>query len=253
MTTTRTSRSLLNENRLLASLPDSEFEHVQPYLEAVRLRQRANIYEPGDPVDYVYFPLSGVLSSLIVLEDGAEVEVSTSGNEGMAPVTFMFGLHEASYRLLVQVPGEAVRVDAATFRRLLQTNPNLQTSMGRFLTATFTLVAQSAACNRLHPIQERCARWLLMTHDRVNSDSFPITQEFLSDMLGARRPSVTVAAGMLRAAGLIEYRRGRVTVLDRQGLEDAACECYGVVQEAFDNLLSLNHISAPPSQPRNGE
>ena len=201
---------------------------------------RQLIYEPGDRVDYVYFPSSGVISMLILLEDGEQIELASIGNEGMAEITVMFGLNNAPYRALVQVPGEALRMSTATFRDLLRSSPAFQAAMGRYLTGLFALVAQSAVCNRLHPIQERCARWLLMTQDRVGTDSFPITQAFLADMLGVRRPSVTAAEGLLKSAGLIDYKRGRVTIVDRLGLEEASCECYAAVKRTFDDLFDKN-------------
>jgi CRP-like cAMP-binding protein len=245
----RPVRSPRNANRLLASMRPTELAQLEPYLEAFRLRQRAVLLEPGDIMRYVYFPSSGILSSLIVLDDGGVVEIATIGNEGMADITAMFGQDEAVHRLLVQVPGQALRMPTMTFQRLLRESPTLQAIIGRYLRALFTLVGQSAACNRLHTIQERCARWLLMTHDRVGTDTFPITQEFLADILGSRRASVTVAEGTLREAGFIQYRRGRVTILNRQGLEQATCECYAVIRETFDRLFAENP-DEPSTEPR---
>jgi CRP-like cAMP-binding protein len=224
-------------NRLLGSLQDTEYAQIEPYLELVSLRMRQILHAPGDFAEYVYFPYSGVLSSLLILESGDTVEVATVGNEGMADIDVVFGLRRARYRLMVQVPGDAARIPTDAFKALLQANPGLMAAMARYLTAMFTLVAQSAACNRLHPVQERCARWLLMTHDRVGTDLFPVTQEFLADMLGARRPTVTLATGMLREANLIQYERGRATILNRTGLEEVACECYRTVRDGFDSLF----------------
>jgi len=185
---------------------------------------------------YVYFPNHGVLSMLTVMRSGEAVEIATVGNEGVADLSVFFGLKVATSRLLVQVSGEVVRLERSSFLGALSDCPKLQEGLGLYTVAMFTLVSQSAACNSRHSVGQRCARWILMTHDRVDSDDFPITQDFLASMLGVRRPTVTVAAGMLQKAGFIRYRRGRMTILDSDGLHGAACGCYRLIQGTFDRL-----------------
>jgi len=223
-------------NRILRSLPPSEYEQLLPHVELVRLRIGQVLHEPGDEMHYVYFPNHGVLSMLTVLESGEAVEIATVGNEGIADLSVFLGLKVATSRLINQVPGEVWRLERASFLQLVSQCPGLRAGLGFYMVAMFTLVSQSAACNRLHSLEERCARWILMTHDRVDADTFPLTQEFLSTMLGVRRPSVTVAAGMLQKAGFITYSRGNMTVVDRAALEASACECYQIITEQFQHL-----------------
>ncbi len=223
-------------NRILRALPRAEYERIGPYLEPFVLTFGEVLLEPGDATNYLYFPNNGVISMLTVLENGDVIEIATIGNEGMADLSVFLGLAVSESRLLVQVPGNAMRIGTNDFQELVRDNPVFRAGLGSYMVAMFILVSQSAACNRLHSLEERCARWLLMTHDRVDSDTFPMTQEFLASMLGVRRPSVTVAAGMLQKAGFIRYTRGKLTVLDRRGLEGSACECYSIVRKRFDNL-----------------
>jgi len=223
-------------NRILAALPPEDYERILPDLKMVPLRFRILLHEPGDKMPYVYFPNTGVISMLTVLADGDAVEIATIGNEGMADLSVFLGLEESDSRLLIQVPGTAMRMASGRFREHVEQIPSLRALLGSYSVALFALVAQSAACNRMHPMVERCARWLLMTHDRIDAVIFPMTHQFLSEMLGVRRPSVSVAAEALQAAGLITYHRGKVTVLDRAGLEAASCECYRLIRERFDRL-----------------
>lgn len=215
-----------------------------PDLKAVPLKFRMPLYEPGDKMPYVYFPNTGVVSMLTVMEDGVAVEIATVGNEGMVDLFVFLGLEESDSRLLIQVPGTAMRMESARFRAHAEQIPALRLLLGYYATASFALVAQSAACNRMHPVVERCARWLLMTHDRVDAAEFPMTHNFLSEMLGIRRPSVSVAAAALQAAGFISYHRGTVTVVDRAGLEGASCECYALIRARFDRLAGGSHADA---------
>ncbi len=223
-------------NRILSSLSPDDYERILPDLKQVPLKFRVSLHEPGDKMPYVFFPNTGVISMLTVMEDGAAVEIATIGNEGMADLFTFLGLEESDSRLLIQVPGTAMRMESARFREHVEQIPALRALLGYYAVALFALVAQSAACNRMHSLVERCARWLLMTHDRVDAAQFPMTHDFLSEMLGVRRPSVSVASAALRDAGLITYHRGKVTVLDRAGLESASCECYRLVRERFDRL-----------------
>ncbi len=223
-------------NRILSSLPREEYERILPDLTLVPLKFRTSLHEPGDQMPYVYFPNTGVISMITVLGNGDGIEIATVGNEGMTDISVFLGLEESDARLLVQVPGSGMRMASARLRRHVQQNPGLRANLGYYAVSLFTLVAQSAACNRKHPVVERCARWLLMSHDRVDAAVFPMTHDFLSEMLGIRRPSVSVAAQTLQNAGLITYHRGKVTVLDRAGLESASCECYQLIRERFDRL-----------------
>ena len=188
---------------------------------------------------HVYFPLSGVISLLTVLDDGSAVEIATVGSEGMADFAAYLDL-ESPARWLVQVPGTALRIDAAELRRVAEDSSELRDVMHNYMLAMFVLVSQTAACNRRHPVEERCARWLLMTHDRVDEDTFPMTHEFLADMLGVRRPSVSIAMSILSKAGYTRYRRGKVEIVDRAGLEEATCECYGVLASQFQKRFSMS-------------
>lgn len=227
----------IGENRLLAMLPADQRDRLLRAGEEVKMEVRDVLYEPNEPIAFVHFPIDGVASLLTVMDDGGIVEVATVGNEGMVGLPVFLGAGSIPGRAVAQVPGAAIRIPSTAFQEELGRNGTLRDSLQRYTQALFTLISQSAACNRLHPIDERCARWLLMTHDRVGGDQFQLTQEFLSQMVGVRRASVTVAAGALQKAGLIEYRRGIIRVEDRKGLEAASCECYGVIKREFDRLL----------------
>ena len=225
-------------NRILAAIPSEEMQRLQPHLETVPLELRQNLYETNSPVEYVYFVHHGVASMLTNMPDGTAVEIATVGPEGMVGMPIFLGAEQMPSRAFMQIPGEGVRIEAEAFRRVIKKCPTLNGLLLRYTLALMNQIAQNAACNRAHPIEERCARWLLMTHDRVNGDkSFPLTQEFLAQMLGVRRASVSVAEAMLQRAGLIRYTRGTMTVLDREGLEAAACPCYGVIRAEFERLL----------------
>ena len=223
-------------NRILRSLEPAVYELMLPHLQLVHFPLGHVVYEPGQALDRVFFPNHGVLSMLTVLENGDLVEIATVGNEGMADLSVFLGLKISSSRLLCQVPADTLWLRTDVFLDLVEKNPALRIALGSYMVSMFILVSQSAACNRLHPVEERCARWILMTHDRVDSDTVPLTQDFLASMLGVRRPSVSVAAGILQKAGLVSYSRGRMTVIDRDGLEAAACECYAIVRGQFDNM-----------------
>ncbi len=225
-------------NRLLAALAPEDRAALAPHLEPVALGVGQVLAGPGEAFAHVYFPETAVLSVIARMADGAGVEVGTVGNEGLAGVSVLLDTEASPNETLAQIPGAALRVPAAAFTAAVDARPGLRRLLHRYAQAYLTQVAQGAACNRLHGIEARCARWLLMTHDRVGgADAFPLTQEFLAIMLGVRRAGVTVAAGALQDAGLIRYRRGGIRVLDRAGLGAAACECYGVVRRQFDRLL----------------
>ena len=194
------------------------------------------IYQPGDLLQHVYFPLSGVISLLTILADGTETEVGIVGNEGIAGISVFLGVETTSIKALVQIPGHAMRMRISDFKVEILDN-ELHHLVQRYTQTLIGQISQTVACNRHHSIEKRCCHWLLMCHDRAQSDHFPITQEFLSHMLGVRRAGVTVVAGMLQKAGLISYSRGRMTIIDRPGLEKVACECYESIKVEFDRVL----------------
>lgn len=226
-----------SRNRLLAALPAGLARRLQQQMEPVTLALRMILYEPGTLITRVHFPDTAVISLLTLFEDGPSVEAALVGRDGMCGLPIFLGAESDATQALVQVPGSALRMTAQRFRGAVDNEPLLRDVLGRYTQILLAQMAQSAACNRLHPIHERCARWLLQTHDRVDEAEFPLTQEFLATMLGVRRAGVTVAAGMLQQAGFIRYGRGRLAVLDRDGLEGSACECYRPIVNVTNRLL----------------
>jgi len=226
------------DNLLLAALPPREYARLLPCLEVVPLPFKAVLYEPGRVVSDIHFPLRGAVSVLSPAEGRPEgIEVGVVGREGAVGLPVFLGVESAFFRYLVQVPGEALRMRAAELRRRVGRDSALHELLLRF-THTFVIqLSQTVACNSLHPIEKRLCRWLLSVHDRADDDHFPLTHEFLAAMLGVRRATVTEAARKLRDAGLIRYGAGRLTVLDRGGLESASCECYRTVQDEMDRAL----------------
>ena len=198
---------------------------------------RQTLQEAGDPPDYVYFPKSGIISALTVLENGTMIEFATVGREGTTGVPVFLGMNDSNMAFISHVPGESLRMGSADFLDQIERSPGLAKAIKRYSGMMLALVAQTAACNRAHHADERCARWLLMTYDQAGEGAFPITQEFLAQMLGVSRPSVALSAAALQQAGLITYRRGEMTIEDRAGLEKAACECYSVGRELFLRML----------------
>jgi CRP-like cAMP-binding protein len=226
-------------NRLLDSLSPTRQADLAPHLEQVRLELKELLFEAGKRIDSVYFPLTAVASLLNLVEGTSGVEIATVGNEGLVGLSVSWGINTFNPREFVQcqVPGDALVMDAETFAAKVAAGGELTWLVHRYTQAFVTQIGQQVACNGLHSIQERCARWMLLTHDRVGSDEFPLTQEFLAQMLGVRRPSVTVVAGILQQAGFIRFHRGRITITDRRGLESTSCECYRVLREVFDRLV----------------
>jgi CRP-like cAMP-binding protein len=228
----------LPENRLLAALPAADRDRLVRQMDEVTLDRGDVVYRQNGLIPHVYFPRTGILSMVIDMEDGGTVEVGTIGLEGMVGLPILHGADRCPARVYCQVPPcTCRRLRADLFRAELGRPGRFRELVNLFAQMTFTLSAQSTACNRLHPVEERLARWLLMTNDRLGGDELNLTQQIVSEMLGVRRASVTTAAGVLQKAGLIAYHRGRVRVLDRKGLEAAACECYQVVRAEFDRLL----------------
>jgi CRP-like cAMP-binding protein len=226
-------------NRLLGALPEDDYQRLSPALKSEAVVLKQVLHEPGELFEAVYFPDDVVVSVLTRLEESPSVEIATIGNEGLLGVTVALGGERMNPREVatVQVPGTVVLMDVEAFRDEMGRDGALASIVRRYAQAFLSQVSQQVACNGLHSIEQRCARWLLLTHDRVGTDEFPMTHEFLAQMLGVRRASVTVTAGILQRAGFIQFRRGRLTVTDRAGLEGAACECYAVTREVFDRLL----------------
>ena len=224
-------------NRLLAALPPEEMDALRPLLEAVRLPLRQTLYETGEPIEHVYFVHRGVASMVTPMAEDLPIEVATVGPEGMVGIPVFLGAEQMPSRGLMQIPGEGARLAADTFGDVIGRSPALHRLLLRYTLALMNQMAQNAACNRTHAVEERCARWLLMTHDRVHEATFPLTQEFLGEMVGVRRPTVSLAAGMLARAGLISYVRGQMTILDRPGLEAASCDCYWTIVDEFERLV----------------
>lgn len=227
----------LDTNRLLSLLAGDERARLLPQFEVMKIAMKQMLAEPRQPFSHVYFPLDCVTSLVIELEDGGSVEVATVGREGMVGVPVLLGGEQSPTRIFAQVPGDAARMKASAFAEQLDATPQFARLLQRYAQSMMNQVSQTAACNHAHQIEQRLCRWLLMTHDRVGRDHFPLTQEFLAQMLGVRRPSVTVVAGTLQRAGLISYTRGQVTILNRAGLEAAACECYRLVRQEDEKLI----------------
>jgi CRP-like cAMP-binding protein len=226
------------KNRLLAALPDEDFRRILPDLTTVPIRTKLVLQKQGEPFRHVYFPNGGVCSITTVLADGTTVEAATVGDEGMLGVeAFLTDNAMAPGETVVQVPDtDAMMMSVGDFRREIAKHGALHDLLGRYTQVVIAQMMQTTACNALHQVQQRCARWLLMTHDRMHEHDFNLSHEFLAVMLGVQRPTVSVVAATLQDAGLIGYTHGRVTVRDRRGLETAACECYPIIRAHFDRL-----------------
>jgi CRP-like cAMP-binding protein len=226
-------------NRLLAALGPSDLALLSPHLKNSRHKQGVVLQEPGDPIEHVYFPQSGMISLLAVMEAGNGVETATIGREGAVGVMVgLFG-RTATARAVVQVEGTVSHIPAAQFQRALDESSTIRNLMARYNDAQITLVYQVAGCNALHQVITRLCRWLLQTRDKSDSDVIPLTHEFLSEMLGVQRSTVTVLARELQSLGLIHYRRGRIEIIDRPRLEAKACECYENARRKIENVFSL--------------
>jgi CRP-like cAMP-binding protein len=227
-------------NLILDALPAGERDRLVGVMDEQRVELKQPLMEAGQRIRNTYFPLTAVASLLTLMDDGTSVEIATVGNEGMVGAPVLLGVDTLSDRDLaqVQVPGTVLSLDTAAFREETQDGSAFRGAVERYVQAYLRQVSQQVACNGLHSVVERCSRWILLTHDRVGQDEFPLTQEFLSQMLGVRRASVTVAAGTLQQAGFIQFNRGRVRVLDRRGLEDSSCECYAIIRQEFKRLVN---------------
>ncbi|MBW8905192.1 MAG: Crp/Fnr family transcriptional regulator [Betaproteobacteria bacterium] len=224
-------------NRLLAALPEKNYQTLLPLLERVELPLGMALYESGAKQAHVYFPTSSIVSLLYVLEDGASAEIAITGNEGMVGIALFMGGETTPSRAVVQSAGEAYRLKAAVLKEQFERGGELQHLLLRFTQALITQMTQTAVCNRHHAVHQQLCRWLLLSLDRLPGNQLVMTQELIANMLGVRREGVTEAAGKLQAEGLIEYSRGRITVLDRDQLEANVCECYSVVKREYDRLL----------------
>jgi CRP-like cAMP-binding protein len=225
-------------NVILLSLPDKEYNLLRPHLEPVDLPQYEILEEPGEKIECAYFLNDGMISLVALSRDGRSVEVGIVGKEGMVGMSLIAGLQQGTFRAIMQMAGTGMRVRARVFQDILLSAPALRAELSRFALMHGMQVAQLAACNRLHEVEQRLSRWLLMCQDRMDSPLLPLTHEFLAQMLGTGRPSVSLAAGALESAGLIENLRGSVKILNRKSLENTACECYGVIQH-FNGGMGL--------------
>ena len=225
------------ENRLLAAMPGADYHALAPSLEHVAMPLGEAVYESGGPQGYVYFPTDSIVSLLYVLADGATAEIAVTGNEGLVGIALFMGGETTPSRAVVQSAGEGYRLKAAVLKQAFERGGELQHLLLRFTQALITQMTQTAVCNRHHTVHQQLCRWLLLSLDRLHGNRLVMTQELIANMLGVRREGVTEAAGKLQAEGLIEYSRGKITVVDRERLEARVCECYAVVKREYDRLL----------------
>ncbi|MDZ8183722.1 MAG: Crp/Fnr family transcriptional regulator [Nostoc sp. ChiSLP02] len=228
---------LSTKNQILASLPATEYQRLVPHLEPVNLPIRQVLYAAGEPITHVYFLSHAVASLVCNLEDGSTVEAGVISNDGMVGLPVIWGGNSTTTTAFIQTAGSGMKMKAEVLIEEFNRGKELQRLLLRYTQALFTQVTQTAACNRLHTIEERLARWLLIVGDRMQSDTFPLTQEFIAQMLGCRRSGVTVAAGTLSRAGIISYKRGNITILNRDDLENTSCECYSIIKNEYARLL----------------
>jgi len=225
------------KNRLLAALPAVEFERVDQHLEFVSLKLGHVLHETGDKMNNVYFPTTAIMSLLYIMENGATAEIGVVGNDGVLGIELFMGGETTTNRAIIQSAGEAFRMEARALKAEFTLGGVFHNLLLRYTQALITQISQTAVCNRLHSVEQQLCRWLLLSHDRLDSDHLVMTHDLISNMLGVRREGVTLAAQKLAGRGLIKNIRGTITVLDRQGLETAVCECYEVVNTEYDRLL----------------
>jgi CRP-like cAMP-binding protein len=236
------------QNRLLAVLPDADYERVLPQLELVPLPLGLAVYESGRGQGYVYFPTDSIVSMLYVMEDGSSAEIAVVGNDGLVGIALFMGGETTSSRAVVQSAGYGYRLRAAALKKEFERGGELQHLLLRYTQALITQMAQTAVCNRHHSVEQQLCRWLLLSLDRLASNELRMTQELIANMLGVRREGVTEAAGKLQKDGLITYTRGNITVIDRPALEKRVCECYAVVKKEMDRLLPHSVVSRSATQ-----
>jgi CRP-like cAMP-binding protein len=237
------------QNRLLASLPSEDYARLSPHLVPVTLQYKRSLYQSNEPIEYIYFVETGVASLVNTMRNGDAAEVGTIGNEGMVGLPVVLGDKRSPTAVYMQVAGTGIKIQADVFKEEMQRSVSLRRVMLHYAHAFFNQVAQSAACNTFHSLEQRCCRWLLMTQDRMHGNEFQLTHEFLAMMLGVRRTGVTLAAGALQRAGLIHYTRGHVTILNQRGLLKRSCECYGITKREFDRLLGGPDLNANEQLP----
>jgi len=227
----------VSKNHLLAELPHLEFERIRPHLVAVKLPLGKVLYESGDKMDYVYFPTTAIVSLLYIMENGSTAEIGVVGNDGVLGIALFMGGNTTPNRAIIQSAGDAYKMKAKDLMDEFSRGGKFHNLLLRYTQALITQISQTAVCNRLHTVEQQLCRWLLLSHDRLNSDKLVMTHDLISNMLGVRREGVTIAARKLSARKLIKNVRGTMTVLDRPGLEQACCECYKVVNDEYNRLL----------------
>jgi CRP-like cAMP-binding protein len=228
----------IKPNRFLAALPPADYALLAPHLRPVALERGVVLHEVGDEIEHVYFPHSGMVSLVAVMQNGTTVETATVGRGGVIGAMAAFGSRSATARAVVQLPGGALRTGVPQFRAAARESVAIRDLVVRCNDLLISQIQQSVACNALHGLEARLCRWLLQTHDCMDGDSIPLTQEFLAQMLGVRRTTVTIAARLLQSSGLIRYRRGLIQVVNREGLEKAACECHATVRQNSDKAFA---------------
>ena len=228
------------QNAILSSLTAVEYEHLQPHLETVDLTAGKNLYNCGDKIRYVYFPLNAVFWLFTTMEDGATIEAGVIGSEGVLGISSVLGASNSTCQVLTLAKNKAVRIRSELLKQEFNLHGSLHDLMLRYFHALYVQISQTAACNRHHKIEERLCRWLLTMHDRNKSSDLKVTQEFIAEMLGTRRPYVTTAAGILQKEGIIKCGRGHIGIIDRKSLEARSCECYAIIGEEFENLHFSN-------------
>lgn len=233
----KTNLTVHRANRLLAALPADDFARLERYMRVVPLGHQQVLADPGEELDEAYFPHSGAISIMAAMREGGYAEIATIGPEGVVGLGSILGGDTTPARVLVQIAGIGTQIPLKPLRAAMEQSSTFRAMMHRYIRARFVQIGQLVACNGLHSVEERFARWLLMAHDRARRDTFDLTQELLAEMLGVHRPSVTVVARMMQSVGLIRYSRGVITVTNRKGLEATSCECYGVVRRAFSEIF----------------
>lgn len=249
---TTLATSVPSENSLLKTLFSHDDQRLRPHLESVLLPPGEILYNCGDSIRHVYFPIDSVVFLLANMEDGATAEVGVVGYEGVLGAFVCMGVDTTPNQAVVLNANRAVRLQVEVLQDEFARGGLLQLLVLRYMHALYVQVSQMAACNRIHHIEDRLCRWLLMVHDRLKSDHLPLTQEFIANMLGTRRPYITMAAGLLQKEGLIHCHRGYITILNRKGLESHACECYGIVREEYDRLSDTASYACNTRRPANG-
>jgi len=224
-------------NRLLERLPGEVYASLAPLLVPTTWKLKQLLIQTEESIPAIFFPTTAIISTLVIMEDGSEVETGITGAEGLVGLSTALGLEFDLHRAICQVPGDGLRLPAVAFREALARSRPLDLLVRRYAAVVLRQTGQAVACNALHPVEERLSRWLLMSHDRVGRDEFPMTQEFMGDLLGVRRQTVTIAAGTLQAAGLITFHRGSIRVVDRPQLEAASCECYWLMRGLYDRVF----------------